>query len=128
MSSTCKLWQGGTMHGYGQLPTGGLAHRDAYVKHKGDIPEGMVVRHTCDNRLCVNPEHLVLGTHKDNYEDAKSRNRHTHGTKSNHSSLTDEIMQVIKTSSERSAVLATRYKVSVAMIGRIKRGLAWRHV
>ena len=50
-------------------------HRYSYTIHKGDIPEGQVVRHTCDNPNCINPDHLILGTQKDNVKDMLERNR-----------------------------------------------------
>lgn len=50
-------------------------HRLAYELTKGEIPKGMLIRHTCDNTLCINPKHLLLGTAKDNYDDMVSRNR-----------------------------------------------------
>lgn len=50
-------------------------HRLAYMLTKGDIPKGMLIRHSCDNSLCINPDHLLLGTPKDNYDDMVGRNR-----------------------------------------------------
>ena len=51
-------------------------HRVAWEAHNAEpIPEGMIVRHTCDNPACINPEHLVLGTHKDNTADMINRGR-----------------------------------------------------
>jgi hypothetical protein len=51
------------------------AHRIAYMLHYGKIPEGMEVMHSCDNRRCVNWEHLSLGTHQDNMADIKRKDR-----------------------------------------------------
>lgn len=53
-------------------------HRAVYRLTKGEIPEGQVVRHKCDNSLCINPEHLELGTQYDNCQDAKKRGRYWH--------------------------------------------------
>lgn len=67
--------------GYGVLNRGGKTvkhHRLVYIRANklswSDIA-GLVVRHTCDNPACVNPAHLVIGTHQDNMNDMKKRNR-----------------------------------------------------
>lgn len=57
---------------YGRNMTSG---RGAYILLKGPIPKGKLVRHTCDNRICCNPSHLILGTSKDNMRDMYSRGR-----------------------------------------------------
>ena len=55
------------------------AHRAAYILFNGEIPDGMCVLHTCDNPACVNPDHLYLGTKKQNAKDREKRGRHGSG-------------------------------------------------
>ena len=82
-SETCWNWTGslGT-RGYGALLVDGatlLAHRYSYTLHVGPIPEGMIVRHSCDNPRCVNPDHLLLGIQMDNHADKIERGRFVSG-------------------------------------------------
>lgn len=65
------------------------SHRVSYMLYKGEIPKGMFVLHTCDNRICCNPEHLFLGTHQDNMDDLVSKG------KARKASLTIEQMQAL---------------------------------
>ncbi len=70
----CWNWNKSTMSsGYGQLMENKMywgAHRYSYTVFKGEIPNGMLVRHTCHNPSCCNPEHLEIGDGKDNYQDS----------------------------------------------------------
>ena len=79
---TCWLWNAGCFqNGYGQFRLGKKkvkAHRFAYMMCFGEIPVGKIVCHRCDNKKCVNPTHLFLGTHKDNAQDREKKNRHPH--------------------------------------------------
>lgn len=77
----CLIWKGSpNSTGYGQCRRKGTwqyAHRLSFQLHIGEIPKGMMVLHKCDNPMCVNPEHLILGTQKDNMQDCSRKGRNT---------------------------------------------------
>lgn len=80
-STGCWKWAGSTVNGgYGMINAGRgagniLAHRASYAIHVGEIPDGMLVLHRCDNPSCVNPKHLFLGDHNDNMKDMARKGR-----------------------------------------------------
>jgi hypothetical protein len=75
----CVVWQRSVNRGgYGQLTVNGryvLAHRLAYEVHHGPVPDGQYVCHSCDNKICINPDHLWIGTASDNMQDAIAKGR-----------------------------------------------------
>lgn len=78
VSSGCIEWQLYCNKGYGQLThlmKRYYAHRLVWTLEKGEIPEGLLVCHHCDNRKCVNTDHLFLGTHQDNMDDMVKKGR-----------------------------------------------------
>lgn len=106
------------------------AHRFMWELGAGPIPAGLCVCHSCDNRLCVNPAHLFLGTHADNIRDrdAKGRHRAPKGTENGHAKLTDEVVRAILTSTDSQRAIAARFGVNQSQVSRIRRGKAWTHV
>jgi hypothetical protein len=75
ISNECWIWQlciG--KNGYG-FCKGSTAHKRSYEDHIGDVPNGLVLRHTCNNKSCCNPAHLVLGSQRDNYFDMNEAKR-----------------------------------------------------
>lgn len=93
----CWEFQGNKYEfGYGQITLDGKsvrAHRLAYSLFVGEIPEGMIVCHTCDNPPCCNPDHLFLGTHADNSKDKTNKGRQAKGTKLPFTKLPDDCIE-----------------------------------
>ena len=92
----CQEWQGSlNRQGYGLFWRGPdrYAHRHSYRLHKGVIPRGKIVQHRCDNKKCVNPAHLILGTRRDNAKDALERGRYASGSSRRPDLNNDRIFQ-----------------------------------
>lgn len=75
----CWEWQGYVLKsGYAQMSVNNkstLIHRATYELYKGKIPDGLLACHTCDNKICCNPNHIFLGTYKDNMQDAQKKGK-----------------------------------------------------
>lgn len=114
--------------GYGIVHENGnkiRAHRYAWEKENGPIPEGMLCLHRCDNRACWNTEHLYIGTHQDNMKEMTERKRAAAGDKSGRSKLTEAQVAEIKRRSEAGELgksLAAEFGVHYITIGRILNG------
>ena len=105
------------------------AHRKSYEIHNGEITNNLYVLHSCDNRKCCNPNHLRLGTPKDNSDDAYKRKRRKIGSQLKHSKLTEEDVRYIRyTSTETGSELARKYNIAKQQISCIRRGKTWKHV
>ncbi|MCL4551395.1 MAG: HNH endonuclease [Bacteroidetes bacterium] len=91
-----------------------------------EIPEGYLVMHTCDNPNCINPNHLRLGTHRDNMLDRQLKGRTLRGNQNGNSKLFEEQVYYIKfLSTESVKELATKYDVSQDAIRDIRKGITW---
>lgn len=143
-TSGCWLWEGAIFSntGYGRLRAGGtnniffLAHRVSWYIHTGEDPGPKCVLHRCDTPLCVNPNHLFLGTRRSNHADMKAKGRaveHFGGRKGQrrggavlNKTKADVIRHEHARGNTRIVDLAARYGVSKNQIHRIINGESWR--
>lgn len=129
MIDSCWHWEGNiSSSAYGRIHYGGdsyLAHKMSYIIFKDYIISDQIIRHTCDNRLCVNPKHLILGSHSDNSIDSVKRNRQ------GHQKLNEECVKVIKwmlkyyPEKGLAVKLARLHNVGRGTIHKIKFGKTW---
>lgn len=137
-NSGCWLWDGTLSNsGYGllKLPSDRrnyLAHRVSWELHKEPIPAGLFVLHCCDNRACVNPDHLFLGTKRDNTADMmrKGRNvfRPLSGEANGNAKIDEETVRAIR-KSPLGVVRASRaFGISPSQIHAIRKGKSWKEV
>lgn len=136
VQGACWLWRGSTTAaGYGNLGAGGrgganvYAHRLSWEVHKGPIPPGMHVLHRCDNPPCVNPEHLFLGTQRDNNADKTRKGRHARGERHGNAKLTSEkaarIRQMRADGFGTQDAIARELGVTRSCVAHVLQGLTW---
>lgn len=131
-SKDCWIWKGvKNKGGYGRIGTKELATRRSYKYFIGEIPKGKQVCHTCDNRICVNPNHLFLGSIGDNMRDRTSKGRQAKGSKIGNSILTEDMVyEIRKTRLEGKSYkeLMEKFNLSFYMIRCVCKNRQWNHV
>lgn len=134
ITKSCWIWEGGKFtNGYGSFKVDGKnerAHRLSYLIFKGEIYWEFSICHTCDNRQCVNPEHLFAGTAEQNQQDAKNKNRTLKGEKHHNVKLTKEIVieirKTYKTGLYSISELAQRYELTHSGMSNIIHKRTWK--
>lgn len=122
--SGCWIWMKGLNGGYAWQGRSSV-HVQAYRALRGEIPKGKFVCHTCDVPSCVNPQHLFLGTAKENSVDMAMKERSKRNTKLSVAQVR-EIKALLGQHSQSE--LARRYKVDPTTIGAISRGRNWKNI
>lgn len=139
-ASGCWEWQRSFgSDGYGQLYIGTgrncrkktSAHRFSYERHNGRIPDGLHVCHRCDNKACVNPAHLFLGTNTENRRDSVAKGRAAKGERHGRCKLAvgdvDRIRDIARVGGVSHAEIASHFGISQTQASRIIRGARWAH-
>lgn len=105
-------------------------HRISYQHFKGHIPSGFVVRHSCDNRRCCNPDHLVLGTQSDNMTDMVLRGRSRKGERHHNARLTSRDVRKIRQMRGKvsQSKIAAMFGITQPTVSDIIRGKKWSHI
>jgi hypothetical protein len=131
----CWLWQKGKRNGYGQFDLKGKTvspHRASYEFYVGKIPDGLRVLHKCDNPPCVNPDHLFLGTDRDNVADCIKKGRAKRlrflGGENGRAKLTQESALKIRADKRKLIEIAADYGVTSTTVCDIKAGRRWKHI
>jgi hypothetical protein len=104
------------------------AHRMAYTLARGEIPAGLLVRHTCDNPLCCNPRHLIVGTQRDNMRDMCARGRHGAAKRKLKPRNVIDIRDLHATAGVSCYRISVIYGVTSGHVRNICRGARWKKV
>ena len=134
----CWEWTGSrnqkNWHGQWRSKAGAieLTHRASWRLFKSEVPGGLFVLHKCDNPICVNPNHLFLGTQSDNLKDmwikGRARPATSLGEKHGMSKITAEMVAEIRSSSDSGVELARRLGITATTVCDIRKRRTWRHI
>lgn len=137
----CWIWTGSKRDGYGLFQSSkgkfaGNAHRVSWIIANGPIRRGLLALHKCDNRACVKPSHLFIGTMQDNMDDRNRKGRQARGERHSRARLTEQQVLKIRQLKERGVYvgwgvrrdIAMRFCVSGETIASIWAGRSWRHL
>ena len=146
VNSPCWSWRGTiTEKGYGVAYVGGkrmFAHRASWFLFNGVIPPGQCVCHHCDNRICVNPEHLFIGDNNDNVQDSAQKGRRKFVVKTNsgysvkrshpHAKLTidkaNEIRRLYSEGKMSQRAIGNMFGVVQTIVSRVVSGELWPYI
>ena len=127
-SSDCWEWsRSRNPDGYGRIRDD-RAHRVAYRAFVGEIPEGMCVCHHCDNPSCCNPDHLFLGSHRENMADRDRKMRLPRGEGHHLAKLTEDQIRAIRKDPRSQVEIGNDYGVAQSVVWKIRNRVTWRHV
>lgn len=128
-STGCWEWRGAkNPRGYGKLTVNMKtvsAHRYSWLTFRGPIPDGQHVLHRCDNRGCVNPEHLFLGTHADNMQDMAGKTRGKPRGKAQLSASDASQVRALWAAGMYQREIAKQFGVTQSNVSAIVRGLSF---
>lgn len=133
----CWTWHGvKNTAGYGRMTRGRQnyvpAHRFSYQRYIGSIPRGLHVLHKCDNPSCVRPDHLFVGSDKDNALDKIAKKRYGNvsrlGEMNTFAKLSERDVLKIRASQEPSSLLARKFRIDRQTVWKIRTRKAWKHL
>lgn len=133
----CHIYMGATSYGYGQITINQKTlktHRLAWeLANRRAVPGGLFVCHRCDNRRCVNPDHLFLGTHQDNVDDMMAKGRARRGVPARGSAharaiIDEETATRIYSAVGSASAIGRKFGVARAVVRGIKNRTHWAHI